>query len=263
MSNGPPQQVKIYIMNIQNIASLEAQLLSLGFGNSGYSLIRRICFKPLKFSIPYKIEKGEDELSFQLFFEKKPEQNVYVLQYYDAILQKDILKTEMTIKGINSVTLEKQMAEIDWKNAFDLNTEKQWNIEDKTSWEAEQKVESVIEDLLALETVEEGKAIATNLKVSYWAGAHYQELVGNISPLKNKSAVSQRFYCSEDQKSISVDEAHRFLQNRLLEKQIQSKRKQIVEKPVEENLDNLAARTDNGISKKKRLGKKNSIKDSN
>ena len=63
-------------------------------------------------------------------------------------------------------------------------------MEDKTSWEKEQKVESVIESLSVLEKSEDGKAVSVGLKLKYWAGIPYQELFGNISPLKNKSEVS-------------------------------------------------------------------------
>ncbi|MCY7291086.1 MAG: hypothetical protein LH615_02790, partial [Ferruginibacter sp.] len=122
--------------------------------------------------------------------------------------------------------LEKLMIEIDWKNAFDFVTKKQLNLEDKTNWEKEQKVESVIEGLSMLEKSEDGKVVAVELKLKYWAGISYQELFGNISPLKNKSEVSQRFYFFEGQTGISVEEAYRFLQNRWLEKQMQAKRKQ-------------------------------------
>jgi hypothetical protein len=106
------------------------------------------------------------------------------------------------------------MIEIDWKSAFDFVTTRQLNLEDKTSWEKEQEVELVIEGLSELEKSEDGKAVSVGLKLKYWAGIPYQELFGNISPLKSKSEVSQRFYFFEDQTGISVDEAYRFLQNR-------------------------------------------------
>ncbi len=78
---------------------------------------------------------------------------------------------------------------------------------------------------------------------------------GNISPLKNKTEVSQRFYFSEGQPGISVDEAHRFLQNRLLEKQMQVKRKQPVE-PTNEQGGSSASANGSGLLRKKRIGTK-------
>ena len=252
-------------MNIQNIAALGEQLQSLGFENAGYSLLKRICFKPVSFFLSHKVEKGKDQLSFNLFFEKESKQNVYVLMHYDAILQKEMPMPDATINGINTATLEKRMAEIDWKNAFDFDTTKQWSLDDKESWNNEQKIESVIEDLCELEKAEEGRAIAVSLKLKYWAGTPYQELFGNISPLKNKLEVSQHFYFSDGQAGISADEAYRFLQNRWLEKQMQAKRKETVANNGEEILEEEHTSSGSGLLHKKRLNiskranKKNSV----
>jgi hypothetical protein len=244
-------------MNIENIEALADQLQSLGFENTGYSLLKRICFKPGSFFLSHKTEKGKDQVTIHLFFEKNSKQNAYVLMYYDAILQKEMSMPDATINGINTATLEKRMAEIDWKSAFDFDITKQWSADDEASWDKEQKVESVIEDLLKLESVEEGKAIAGRLKLKYWAGISYQELVRNISSLKNKSEISQRFYFFEGQEGISVDEAYRFLQNLWLEKQMQAKRKQTDET---NNGENHSGASSSGLLKKKRMIKRNAVK---
>lgn len=240
-------------MNIQNIASLADQLEGLGFKNSGYSLLKRICFKPAVFSLSQKIEKDKDQLSIQLFFEKDTKQEEYTLMYYDAILQKEVASVGVTINGISIATLEKSMAEIDWKASFDLNTKKQWSVEDKASWEKEQKVEAVIEDLNELEKSEDGKTISVGLKLKYWAGAPYQELMGSISPIKSKFEVTQRFYFFQGQTGITVDEAYRFLQNRWLEKQMLAKRKQTDDSQVWEAENDSQASSGSGLLMKKRL----------
>jgi hypothetical protein len=243
-------------MNIENISALMGQLQSLGFENAGYSLLKRISFKPPNFILSQKIERAKDKLSFHLFFENDIKEDIYVLSYYDAILQKETPLIDAAINGINTSNLEKLMIEIDWKNAFDFVTKKQLNLEDKTSWEKELKVESVIEGLSELEKSEDGKVVAIGLKLKYWAGISYQELFGNMSPLKNKSEVSQRFYFFEGQTGISVDEAYRFLQNRWLEKQMQAKRKQSDDSNGEENNSRDQPSSGNGsLLKKKRLSK--------
>src|SRR5665213_913958 len=247
-------------MNIENISALIKQLQSLGFENAGYSLLKRISFKPENFILSQKIEKSKDKLSFQLFFEKEVSKGTYVLLYYDAVLQKEKPLIDATINGISITSLEKSMTEIDWKSAFDFVAKKQLNLEDKTSWEKEQKVESVIEDLSELEKSEDGKEVAVGLKLKYWAGIPYKELFGNISPLKNKSEVSQRFYFFEGQTGISVDEAYRFLQNRWLEKQMQAKRKQKDSTEISETKKDSHASSGSGLLKKKRLGSSRSIK---
>jgi hypothetical protein len=240
-------------MNIENISALMGQLQSLGFENAGYSLLKRISFKPENFILFQKMEKVKDKLSFQLFFEKDIKQGVYVLSYYDAILQKETPLIDAAINGINTADLEKSMMEIDWKNAFDFVTKKQLDLEDKTSWEKELKVESVIEGLSELEKSEDGKVVAVGLKLKYWAGISFQELFGNISPLKNKSEVSQRFYFFEGQTGISVDEAYRFLQNRSLHKQMQVKRKQTDTQNDEEHTADNGSFSGSGLLKKRSL----------
>ncbi|HUZ57793.1 MAG TPA: hypothetical protein VMU83_03325 [Hanamia sp.] len=247
-------------MNIENISSLIGHLQSLGFENTGYSLLKRISFRPQNFILSQKIEKGKDKLSFQLFFEKNARQGAYILLYYDAVLQKEMPLIDATINGINTTTLEKSMTEIDWKNAFDFITKKQLNLEDKTSWDKEQKVESVIESLSELEKSEDGKVVSVGLKLKYWAGISYQEVFGNISPLRNKSEVSQRFYVFEGQPGISVDEAYRFLQNRWLEKQMQAKRKESANTEINETEKDSRGSSGSGLLRKKRLGNSRSIK---
>ena len=247
-------------MNIENISALIGQLQSLGFENAGYSLLKRISFKPENFILSQKMERAKDKLSFQLFFEKDVRQGTYGLLYYDVVLQKETPLIDATINGINTTNLEKSMTEIDWKSAFDFVTQKQLNLEDKTSWEKEQNVETVIEGLSELEKSEDGKAVSVGLKLKYWAGISYHELFGNISPLKNKSEVSQRFYVFEGQPCISVDEAYRFLQNRWLEKQMQAKRKQKSNTEISETEKDNRSSSGIGLLKKKRLSSSRSIK---
>jgi hypothetical protein len=240
-------------MNLENISALMVQLQSLGLENVGYPLLKRISFKPENFILSQKIEKVEEKLSFQFFFEKASQQGWYTLLYYDAILQKKQPLIDDAINGISIISLEKSMAEIDWKSAFDFVTKKQLNLSDKVSWEKEQKVESVIESLSELEKSDDGKVVSAGLKLKYWAGIPYQELFGNISPLKNKSEVSQRFYVLEGQAGISLDEAYRFLQNRWLEKQMQAKRKESSANNGEQSLEEKHTSSGSGLLPKKRL----------
>ncbi len=243
-------------MNFQNISALAEQLQLLGFENVGYSILKRICFKPDSFMLSQKMVKVKDQLSFHLYFEKEKKMETYVLKYYDAILQKEMSLSNAVVNEIDVSSLEKRMAEIDWKMAFDFETKKQWNVEDKASLEKEQKIESLIEELKTIETSEEGKSISTGLKLKFWAGIAYQELLGSISPLKNKTEISQRFYLFEGQAGISADEAYRFLQNRWLEKQMQAKRKQSDDSNGEENNSRDQRSSGNGSPlKKKRLSK--------
>jgi hypothetical protein len=254
-------------MNIDNISALAEQLKTLGFEGAGNSLLKRICFKPQNFVIAQKIEKGNEEMSFQLFFERKDKQDLYALVYYDAVLQKEISFGDGTMNGVDIAALEKQMTSIDWKKAFDFAETKRWIPNDKTSWENEQKIETIITRLGEIEITEEGKSVAAALKLKYWTGSAYFEIFDNISQTKSKAEISQRFYCSEGQPGISVDEAFRFLQNRKLEKQMQTKRKQADNQNGEVHDDGNSSSSGSGLLKKRRLNggartKKNKAKTS-
>lgn len=247
-------------MNIQNVCTLAEQLEILGFENKGSSLLKKMCFKPDNFILSQRIEKGTDHLNFHLFFEKKSNQNDYALMYYDAIFQKAIVLPDAIINGIDIGILDKQMAEIDWKEAFDFDAIKQWSVEDNSSWEQEKKIEFIIECLSDLEKNEGGKAIALDLKLKYWADISNHEFPVVISSLKNKSEISQRFYFFEGQAGISVDEAYRFLQNRWLEKQMQVKRKQLDSIEVGTSENDRQASSSSGLLKKKRFSRSKTIK---
>ncbi len=112
---------------------------------------------------------------------------------------------------------------------------KPWNIEDKASWEKEQKIDTVIENLSALDKTEEGNLIANSLRHKYWSNMAFAGLLKNSSSIKTKSEVSQRFYFFDGQPGISVDEASRYLQNKWMEKSIQIKRKQKEGKETDKN----------------------------
>ena len=212
-------------MNLQNIAALTDQLKTLGFENLSYPLLKRICFNPDHFLLFQKMAKGKEDLYIQLFFEKTEGSDTYVLLYYDAILQNDESFYKAQIDGIDMKKLEKELSMIDWRSAFNINENKNWSVEDKGSWENEHKIEMIINDLAKIERTENGKSISDSLKLKYWAGTSYYELFEKINPQKSKAEISQRFYCSEEQPGISIQEAYRFLQNKQLEKQIRERKK--------------------------------------
>ncbi|RYZ20663.1 MAG: hypothetical protein EOO10_23035 [Chitinophagaceae bacterium] len=213
-------------MNIQNIVALAEQLKSLGFTDMGYSLAKRACFKPKHFFLNYQVEKSGGVLRFQLSFEKdRKVGDAYVLVYYDAIFQKS-KPFEGTVNGVDVSWLSQQMSEVDWTKAFDFTEKKPLTGSDKNAFEKELRIESIIDALTAFEGTNEGRLAASFLKQEHWLGTAYNEIYGNISVLKNKVEVSQRFYILDGQPSISVDEACRYLQNRWLEKEMLAKKKQ-------------------------------------
>lgn len=242
-------------MNVQNVAALANQLQELGFADTGGLLLKRICFKPDNFSLVQKIIKGKELMLFSLYFEKLQDSDTYVLLHYDITLQKENSVSTSPLDGIFPAELEKLMTGIDWRKAFSLDENKQWTANDKSTWETELKISGIIESLSVLENSEQGKVIAACLKQKFWQGTLYQEIVGAITPVKNKADVSQRFYISEDGSGITADEAYRFLQNKYLEKQLQLKRKQAdnTDKSADED---ATGSSNSGLLKKKRIAGK-------
>lgn len=240
-------------MNIQNISALAAQLKAIGFENLGYSLLKRICLLPVNFIITEKISKESGQIVFNFYFEKDKKGNGYTLEYYDAVLQKVLSFSDLQFEGISIAGLEENIKSIDWKTAFDFNVKKSFNPEDKSSYEKELKIEQAMTDLSRLEMTEEGKGVSISLKQKYWSDMPYYDLMGNITAIKSKSELSQRFYCAEGQPVISADEAYRFLQNKWLEKQLQLKRKQQDNTDESEPGDNSQASSGSGLLKKRRI----------
>ena len=242
-------------MNIQNISRLADQLQVLGFGNMEYSLAKRICFKPSSFVITKSIDEGSDKVAFQLHFERNKEEEIYKLLYYDATMQKQTSLSETIVSDVDVASLQKLMAEIDWKRAFQFD--KNFDAASGKAFEVEQKIEGIVDMLLALEKTDKGKVVATHLKQNFWSGADCHQLFENGSVTRGRSDVSQRFYVLEGQSAISVDEAYRFLQNRWMEKELQAKRKQGESGPEVEEGDGAGI---NSNSKKKRTRKLKSNK---
>lgn len=248
-------------MNIQNVVLLANQLQALGFQDTGSLLLKRICFKPDNFYLLQRVNKDKEIMLFSLYFERQQKADHYRLQFYDVTLQKENGISALFVDGINPMDFEKQMAAIDWKRAFSLNEKKQWNADDKTTWETELKISGIIENLSVLEKSEQGKIAASYLKQKFWTDTLHQEIVGSITAVKNKADVSQRFYIAEDGGGITTDEAYRFLQNKWMEKQLQLKRKQ-TDNGDESTDEESNGASSSGLLKKKRIagrGKRNKV----
>lgn len=241
-------------MNVQNISVLSGQLKAIGFDNMGYPLLKRICLMPEDFVITEKQLKDDGQIVFNFHFEKNKKLNEYFLIYYDAILQKEISLITQVINGVDISELQEGMNAADWKMAFDLNTKKPFNPDDKLSYEKEQNIEQLIKSISDLELTEEGKQVAILFKQKYWSEIPYNELMGNISSMKSKAELSQRFYYAEGQSCISADEAYRFLQNKWLEKQMQVKRKQQEVTDDSDTGEEPNGSSGSGLLKKKRVG---------
>lgn len=241
-------------MNIQSISALAERLEKIGFANMKHSLLKKVCFKPVQFSVTRRVQEGTDQLTFVLSFAKDKEQEGYDLMFYDAILNKKQVIEGKTVNGVDIANLDKRMNGINWQYAFDLNETEQIEAGDKQYWEEAIAIEEVVNDLTKLETGE-GKAIAGSLKVKYWSGTAYRESIGNIASVKAKDEVSQRFYKQEDENIISVNEAYRFLQNKWVEKQMLSKKKSFEESDGNGEILDVESTIPGGLLRRKKTSK--------
>ena len=93
-------------MNIENISALMEQLQSLGFENTGYSLLKRISFKPKNFILSQKIEKAKDKLSIQLFFEKDIKVRMWKIpDQYNLRVVCELILLSIFIWSLSSIAL--------------------------------------------------------------------------------------------------------------------------------------------------------------
>lgn len=237
-------------MNTKNITALAGMLARTGFdAGIGYRLLQQVCFRPATFFLTEKIQKGNDVLTCNLFFENKS--NEYTCLYYDAAISKHAVMPERTVNGIHLHELDIMMQNINW-NVQQVT--EVFRLDDESTWEREKNIAQVVTDLTRLSATEDGKAFADALKVKYWTGAGLEAFVGNLSAIQNRLEVSQRFYFV-DGEAIGVNEAYRFLLNKWMEKKILSKRRSDF-KAVEGGTGSAAG--DNKevkLLKKKRIGR--------
>lgn len=235
-------------MNIQNVLDLSKQLIDLGFPDLSASLAKRICFKPERFSLFHQVQKEDHAVSFRLSFEITQSTGDYQFVFYDAALQNTVASSQ-TINGVSIALLLEEMGKVNWRKAFDLTDAKTSMGMDETAFETELRVETIIDALATLASSEDGRGVALALKHKYWASTAYYEVVGSLPPFKSKTEVSQRFYFFERQPVISLDEAYRYLQNRLIEKEISARKKHMMSTSTE-NLE--GGTVDNSSSRKRR-----------
>ena len=228
----------------RNIALLKDMLQSLGFEEGLENKLRaHICFQPGRFTIRTRIHKEPDVMDFVLYFEKH-DSNGYACRYYDAVLRKRSLLDEQVMLEVNIQALDKRMALVDW-NLPTLSI--------SATMDREEAIDAIITDLRKLEEEEEGRRIAEHLRMKYWSGTLVEELVGSTGS-KSRQEIMQRFYFFDGRSQITVEEAYRYLCNRWMEKEMNSKKKQpdITEEKKEGNEEDLQKKSKAGAKKKGR-----------
>lgn len=239
-------------MNIDNISQLGKQLGAIGFENLETVLIKRICFRPAAFQLNQCLQRSADQLFFRFHFERPSADDHYQLQFYDVSLQKEEVIAETFNNKVDIHQLASAMKAIDWKTFFS-NEGMKWQPDIVSTYENELSVEHICEQLTELSTTAEGCILAGRFIRRYWSGNLPDEIAGIFPTLKSKGDISQRFYFSADN-IITADEAYRFLQNKVFEKQSQQKGKQLTHSRVMlADIGEKKKRTDNQQPKQKKI----------
>lgn len=229
-------------MNIENIALLGSMLKDLGFDEGlSFDILKQASFMPSSITVRHQMNKGNDVISFQIYFERKGEN--YHFKYYDAALRKafDLNDT--------AAALDKKMDAINWQSAFSQSDRRQWSASDTSSWKTEAMVATIIKEL---ETHGDAEDVI-KLKIKHWGDI--EQNIFNLATFKSKFEILQRFYFFEEQGCIGAEEAYRFLHNKWLEKQMIARRKSEApnEPPAETAGGKLLQKKRGGGGKKKQL----------
>lgn len=213
------------MLNEKNIDDIIGQLLSLGLGpDLEYQLRANVCLQPSDFRISHRQIKDLDTMNCVFYFERK--ENEYFCRYYEAWLRKNISLPSITINDVDLNELQERMRGIDWNMGFTNNSDNSIQIDNKSIWQREGTIESIVTDLKQLATTPEGLHLAERLKMKFWMDTPLISLIPNINTLRNQYEISQRFYFFEGEDHISLDEAYRFLSHRWRERQLNTKKKQ-------------------------------------
>jgi len=198
-------------MNEKNIENLKARLMQLGFAASVEMELRcRICFSPAAFELVHVEVAGADVARFVVNLQKG-ERDLYDVVSYQAVLRKDV------VVPAELFALDLRMGSINWKKLTGNN------------YVAIEKAD-ISEAFSLLKELERMGCDADVLKFKYWVDTPLEMMMANLSALKNRFEISERFYLFDAAHVISFQEAHRFLHSKWMEKQVVANKKLLLKK---------------------------------
>ncbi|MBE7174242.1 MAG: hypothetical protein INR73_26955 [Williamsia sp.] len=221
-------------MDTKNIQSLMESLVRLGFSPAvEHQLLYHICLRQKEFAVRERKAFGADIVSYSIACKIKENGTKWTCTYFDAILRKEIGTEPHLLNGTDVAKVEERMRGINWQELAYVGSAPVIQTEDKKTWEAPVLADEVMGDLEALSITPEGRDVADILRYKYWVDTPLDRLIPNLSVLKTRLELSQRFYVL-GKDSITADEAFRFLNNRWIQRQIQNgkKEKSVLEQKV-------------------------------
>lgn len=221
----------------KNIEHLKMQLVGLGFDEGlENELYAKICFRPAKFDVAYRLMREHDTVNYTLMLERDVEEQ-YQCLYYDACLRKNITVPDTVAGDTDIVALNNIMNTVNWD--FSGIADRQILVETAN------QVDEVLNDLQLLSGTVEGRKMADLLKFKHWSDTPIEYLFNGLGAFKTQYEITQRFYLAEGQ-GITTEEAYRFLCNRWVERKLLAKRK-------EGNISKAETEGGPAIAKKRKL----------
>jgi hypothetical protein len=198
-------------MNRKNIERLASRLQQLGFSDDiQYRLQANACFGPPQFEISHKISNGVDRCYFYVHC-AKGDQELYDAIYFTACLRR-IPEPSIELKE-----LDLSMTSIDWQGLYQSK-------EGLSVGDTIPDAYHIAEILLAINNADAEGII----RFRHWSDTSLENLVPNLSFLKNQHEISQRFYLIGEEAPINFTDAMRFLQSMWMQRKLNADRKLLV-----------------------------------
>ncbi|MDZ4070655.1 MAG: hypothetical protein U1C70_02420 [Sediminibacterium sp.] len=190
------------------IMSLKTRLLSLGFdGGMEEKLMSRMCFSEDSFLLHFNHVNGNDSCHYSVKVEKTDKEG-YDIPYFIAVLRKGIMLNELL------KPYDRKMEKINWLQIAEARGSSKQIV---VPLEMIQEATLLLKELAGIED-------STLILYKYWVDTPLEALVPNLSAIKARQEISQRFYVVDEVHTISAQEAFKFLQNRWVEKKFHLQR---------------------------------------
>jgi hypothetical protein len=190
---------------------LAARLQQLGFADDiQYRLQANACFGPPQFEITHQINIEADRCYFYVHC-AKGDQGLYDAIYFTACLRR------MPEATAELAALDLSMTSINWQALY--QSKEGLNVGDSIP------DAYLIAELLQSVNNADAEGV---IRFRHWCDTSLENMVPNLSFLKNQYEISQRFYLIDDNAPISFADSMRFLQSMWVHRKVNADRKLLV-----------------------------------
>jgi hypothetical protein len=207
------------IMNQKNLEYLQENLKYLGFpGTLNESLEHNIKAQKPEFQLNVAIPHYSNTADYTLHFKKSDQSELYFLNKMDASISPEIKIQHNVLNGVNSSELEDRIKSM-------RNPELSDTVGQEANVDQSQQKLKIKEDLTALSSSAQGKAIADKLIAVYMSQADFidnPKLWEGAQRVIDNQKVSHSFYLNNG-KGVTAKEAYNLLEGRAVNKDLLNK----------------------------------------